>query len=379
MDPTQVPQTPFVRSEKPLYGTWDHRISPYAYIEQVLKSTAQSIDDNRDYLSIKVLSHLKVYKAELVECSKNVSDGTVRQDDDGDLAAILGGGYDNGRSYYLYWYKGCLLELEGNDGTVNLGIYAPIGHAIEPIHAEFAPYLAPRKRAAVSVLLNSPHGMTTKSVDFEPPVIDDLEMSYGEGFGKVDEQIMKKLGEKRSSLMCFHGPPGVGKTAYLKHLTSRVDREFIFVPVGLAGELSSPGFLNLLLEHQEAILVLEDAEQALQSREIDHWNSSTIATLLNLSDGILGALLNITIIATYNADKQGIDKALLRKGRLAFDHTFEKLSAKDAKRLAIHLKKDPSFIHGPTSLADIYNAEDDTGYVEPEEKVMGFAATMVKG
>lgn len=378
-DPVTPPQTPFTRSTEPLYGTWDHRISPYAYIERVLKSTVRSIDDGRDYTLSLVLTHLKGQGGEMVECSENIRAENPGRSDcaNGDIPALWGD-LDAGRSYYLFWYKGCLLELEAFDGKTTIHFFSPVALNLEPIHREFAPFLAPRAKAEVSVLLNTPHGMTTKSVDFEPPVIDDLEMSYGEGFVKVDEQIVHKLGEKRSALMCFHGPPGVGKTAYIKHLTSRIDREFIFVPVGLAGELSSPSFLNLLLEHREAILVLEDAEQALQSRETDHWNSSTIATMLNLTDGLLGAMLDVTIIATYNADKQTIDKALLRKGRLSFDHTFNKLSAKDARRLALHLKKDPSFITGPTSLADIYNAEDDTGYVAPEEKVMGFAATMKK-
>ena len=376
MDPVPAPKTSFVRSTEPLYGTWDHRISPYAYIERVLKSTVRSIDDGRDYMLCLVLAHLRGQGGEVVECTENIGDEDARGDDD-DLMVLLEG-MGASHSYYLYWYKGCLVELESSNGMTTVQLYAPVQAAIEAIHAEFLPFLAPRAKAAVSVLLNSAHGMVTKSVDFEPPVIDDLEMSYGEGFGKIDEQIVAKLNTPKAGLMLFHGEIGSGKTSYIKHLTSRIDREFIFVPVGLAGELSSPAFLNLLFDHKEAVLILEDAEQALQSRETDHWNSSTISSLLNLADGVLGSLLSISIICSYNCDKQHIDKALLRKGRLSFDHTFNKLSAKDAKRLAAHLKKDPSFITGPTSLADIYNAEDDTGYVVPEEKTMGFAATMKK-
>jgi hypothetical protein len=96
-----------------------------------------------------------------------------------------------------------------------------------------------------------------------------------------------------------------------------------------------------------------------------------------LSDGVLGTVLSISILASFNADKQTIDKALLRRGRLCFSHMFNPLSIADAKRLAVHLKKDPAFIESivnPTSLADLYNAEDDTGYVPKVEKVMGFGA-----
>lgn len=220
----------------------------------------------------------------------------------------------------------------------------------------------------------------TKSVDFEPPVIDDLELNYGMGFKKVDEQLVKKLKTNKSGLFMFHGGIGTGKSFYIKHLTSKIDREFIFIPVGMAGELASPSFVSLLLEHENAVLVLEDAEQALQSREVDHWNSAVVSTILNLSDGVLGTVLSISILASFNADKQTIDKALLRRGRLCFSHMFNPLTIPEAKRLAVHLKKDPAFIEGivsSTSLADIYNAEDNTGYVAPVEKVMGFG--MIKG
>lgn len=382
--PLKIPTSPFVQGDRtePLYGSWDHRISPYAYIERVLGSYTESVDDKREYKGREVVEYLVASGAHLVEKSVNIDGdkagggGVDSGDDfiDGLLAGDLG--MFQGRSYYLYWYKGCLVSLEGREGTLTIETYAPTGHPVESIHREFEAFLAPRKRAAVSVLLNSSEGMTTRSVDFEPPVIEDLEMNYGKGFAKVDKQIVGKLSENRAGLVCLHGSAGTGKTNYIKHLTSRINREFIFIPVGLAGELASPAFLNLLLEHERAILVLEDAEQALQSRETDHWNSSTVASLLNLSDGILGTLLNISIIATYNADKQTIDKALLRKGRLMFDYTFNPLSMEDAQRLAKHLGKDSSAITGPTSLADIYNAEDDTGYIAPKAKAMGFGASL---
>lgn len=314
--------------------------------------------------------------AKVIEKSVNIGDGNISEEAD-DIAIMFGEGSIGNRTYDMLWYKGCLVILEGRNGEVQVETYGPVKHPIEPVHREFEPFLAPRKRAAVSVLLSTPGGMTTKSVDFEPPVIDDLELNYGTGFKKVDEQIVGKLKANRAGLVMFHGEIGSGKTSYVKHLTSRIDREFIFIPVGMAGDLSSPSFLSLLLEHQNAILVLEDAEQALQSRETDHWNSAVVSTILNITDGILGSLLDISVVATYNCEKQQIDKALLRRGRLLFDYTFCKLSIEDARRLAKHLKKDVSLITGPTSLADIYNAEDDTGYVAPVEKVMGFG--MVKG
>jgi hypothetical protein len=273
----------------------------------------------------------------------------------------------------------CRVSLHWPARTNKDAEYDENAPSYESIHPLLLPHLIAKSEAEVSILLKTDYGLATQSVDFAPPVIDDLDMSYGTGFSKISAQIVDKLKEPRAGLMMFHGTAGVGKTTFIKHLTTLVKREFIFVPVGLAGELASPDFLSLLLGHKNAVLVLEDAEQALTSREADHHNSSTVATLLNLSDGLLGSVLQISIICSYNSDKQTIDKALLRKGRLSFDYTFGKLSVPDAKRLARHLGRgDPEAITEPASLADIYNADDNTGYVPPPVKTMGFGMPVGK-
>lgn len=63
------------------------------------------------------------------------------------------------------------------------------------------------------------------------------------------------------------------------------------------------------------VLILEDADQCLVPRAAD--NISSISSLLNLSDGILGSLLDIRIIATTNAKQEKMDQAILRDGRLS--------------------------------------------------------------
>jgi ATP-dependent 26S proteasome regulatory subunit len=82
-------------------------------------------------------------------------------------------------------------------------------------------------------------------------------------------------------------------------------------------------------------------------------------------------MLNIKIVATYNGDKDKVDKALLRPGRLAIDHTFGKLDAATATKLAKSLGRDVVFDKEMT-LAEVYNLGDDTGYKEKQVRKIGF-------
>ncbi len=157
----------------------------------------------------------------------------------------------------------------------------------------------------------------------------------------------------------------------IKHLTSLVKREFIYVPVGMVSHLASPDMMAFLLTKKNSILVLEDAEKAVRTREDNH-DSSVVSTLLNLTDGILGNVLNISIIATYNAERETVDKAFLRKGRLKFEHEFKALTLDETNRLLNHLKQPVS--NKPLTLADIYYISESTGHVEPVQRSMGFGS-----
>ena len=88
-------------------------------------------------------------------------------------------------------------------------------------------------------------------------------------------------------------------------------------------------------------------------------DSSSVTSLLNISDGILGDILKCPIILTYNCPKQDIDEALRRKGRLQIDYEFGPLEIDDAKKLAKHLgfskKEIEEHIKNKMVIADIYN------------------------
>jgi hypothetical protein len=228
----------------------------------------------------------------------------------------------------------------------------------------------------VSVLIKNQYG----EYDFEPLNIKvpktNIELNYGESFAKdIYKKIVHKLKNNNKGLYMFHGDPGTGKSSFIKHLTTVVKKEFIFIPTSFIEKfISDPDIFAILIRKKNAVLILEDAEKILISREKE--DNQFISTLLNISDGILSDILEASVILTYNCDDTKIDKALKRKGRTMVDYKFNKLSVEESKKLAKHLKVDEEKVTGPMTLSEIYNMEDENKFYDDEEqnnkKIIGF-------
>jgi len=213
-----------------------------------------------------------------------------------------------------------------------------------------------RKKSNIQ-LVKSEHGhMDTEEYDlYVPPM--ELELNYGESFSKVHEVIVEKLNQTNGKgIILLHGDPGTGKTSYIKYLTTLIkEKDILFIPPSMAEMLSEPSIIPFLMEHKNAILVIEDAERVISDRE-GNGSPAGVSNILNLTDGILGDCLSIQIVATFNMKREKIDQALLRKGRLIAEHKFSKLTDKETNKLLKHIGKDHEATEGMT-LADIYNID----------------------
>jgi len=140
-------------------------------------------------------------------------------------------------------------------------------------------------------------------------------------------------------------------------LVKRLKKTIIFLPLQTAENIDSPSLVNLLLQNRNSVLVIEDAERLLASR--DSGNNFGISTILNITDGLLSDGLGIKVICTFNTKLSNIDKALLRKGRLKSLYEFKPLEANKAKDLLVKLGVENVEIKEPMTLADIYNFNQD--------------------
>jgi hypothetical protein len=249
---------------------------------------------------------------------------------------------------------------------------------------DFEKFILTQTKGRVHIFIKNQYG----EYDFEPIKIEadenlDLALNYGEKFNEINDTIISRLHEKPSGLYMFHGAPGTGKTTYIKYLAKKVNRDFIYVPTNMLEYFTTdPNSLSILLRKPNSVLVLEDAEKAIMKREDGGGTTSSVSSLLNLSDGIMSDIMKTAIILTYNCSKQDIDEALRRKGRLQMDYEFELLKLEDAKKLAASLGYPEDFIDKEIkedmSLADIYNLKTKVDFQEKKEeksdRIIGFGS-----
>lgn len=182
---------------------------------------------------------------------------------------------------------------------------------------------------------------------------------YNKDFEKALDKITEFINGDKSGIILFAGEPGVGKTSVLRGLTEISKNDIVYTTKNIAEIFDSPDFLSFATsELKNKVLVLEDIESAICT---DGLRSSATANILGLADGLLGDILKIKIIATFNTpDLESIDKALLRKGRLDLLYKFEKLSISRTNELIKTLGK-TKISEEPMTLADIYGLDKENG------------------
>lgn len=197
----------------------------------------------------------------------------------------------------------------------------------------------------------------------------DIREFYNDDFLDVNEEVTQFMDKQESGIILLHGDPGTGKTTYIKHLISRFDsKDFIFVQNDFVGDLLKPSFVSFLLRNKNAVLIIEDAEKVIVSRDRSA-EDSVVSTILQLTDGLFSDFLNIKVICTFNTDIARIDKALVRKGRMIAKYHFGPLAPEKAEALAKKLGHEG--LTGSRTLADIFG-HDKREFKDSEKRPIGF-------
>lgn len=225
-----------------------------------------------------------------------------------------------------------------------------------------------KREFEISIITQTSYGMELKALPIAQTSLD-ISLYYNDCFKPIDELIQQRLSQKNDKgIVLLHGLPGTGKTTYLRYLIGKLDKRILFMSPAIAGSLTNPEFIELLLDNPNCVLVIEDAENIIMDRKFN--SNSAVANLLNIGDGLLSDCLNVQVICTFNSSLASIDSALRRKGRLIAEYEFGKLSVAKAQALSDHLQLNVT-VQQPVTLAELTNA-GAMDFTKPALQPIGF-------
>jgi hypothetical protein len=207
---------------------------------------------------------------------------------------------------------------------------------------------------------------------------DRIDLYYGDDTTTWTDEWITTLNARRYGLTVLTGAPGTGKTTLLLSLAQwlAATHTFYFMPAARFASVESGEIVTFWAgENRNSklrkILILEDAESVLLRRGDD--NREKVATLLNLTDGMLGDALGLHVVCTLNSELADLDPALLRPGRLVAHRDFDLLTNDEACRLAAVLNL-PMPSGERISLAELFNAAESARSVHraTPRRAMGF-------
>lgn len=195
------------------------------------------------------------------------------------------------------------------------------------------------------------------------PVEEMYPFLNGESLGDYYDRYM----ESSANILLLIGPPGTGKTTFIRGLLAH--RNCSAIVTYDAGILEKDGFFAKFIEDDAEVMVLEDSDAFLKSRSD---GNTMMHRFLNVGDGLVTTKGKKMIFSTNLPSVRDIDSALIRPGRCFDILTFDTLSHGDAKKLAKKLNVTLPDIKDAYSIAEVFNAQSENTKKSSTNRKVGF-------
>lgn len=173
--------------------------------------------------------------------------------------------------------------------------------------------------------------------------------------------------ESSASILLLIGPPGTGKTTFIRGLLQHC-KASAMVSYD-AAVLEKDYIFAQFVEGDKSVLVLEDADMFLKSRKE---GNTMMHKFLNVGDGLVTTRNKKMVFSTNLPSISDIDPALIRPGRCYDIVHFGELNQEQAELLAKKTGAVITEIRDKWSIADVFNEQNATDVKKPLERKVGF-------
>ena len=173
-----------------------------------------------------------------------------------------------------------------------------------------------------------------------------------ESYGALTEYIDEYI-DSEASVLILIGPPGTGKTTFIKNLIhrSKANAKVAYDPKVMMEDSFFAGFIG----DETRFLIMEDADEFLKSRTE---GNTMMHKFLNVSDGLISAADKKLVFSTNLPNIGDIDEALMRPGRCFDVLQFRALTRDEAKGVMAEIGSDRELPDGPElTLAELFSVQ----------------------
>jgi hypothetical protein len=195
------------------------------------------------------------------------------------------------------------------------------------------------------------------------PVEEMYPFLKGESLGDYYDRYM----ESSANILLLIGPPGTGKTTFIRGLLAH--RNASAIVTYDAQILEKDGFFARFIEDDTQVMVLEDSDAFLKSRSD---GNTMMHRFLNVGDGLVTTKGKKMIFSTNLPSIRDIDSALIRPGRCFDIVTFDALNYADAKKLGDKLGVDVDAGASSFSIAEVFNKQSEFSQKSQTNRKVGF-------